>query len=47
MKEMSYLITEITDRLENLGIREATGPMRVQWTQKEQSMVLKIIIAGK
>jgi hypothetical protein len=47
MKEMSYLIDDIKGRLDNLGIKEATGPMRVQWTQKEQSIVLKIIIAGE
>jgi ATP-dependent RNA helicase TDRD9 len=46
MKEMSYLVDEIKDRLENLGLKESQGPMRVNWTQKEQAIILKIIIAG-
>lgn len=44
--EVSYLVDELTNRLANVGIKERTGVHRATWTDREKSIILKIIIAG-
>lgn len=37
---------EIEQRLQRLGIHHRTGVNRVQWTDNEKAIILKVIIAG-
>lgn len=47
LKEMRVLVTELTERLERMGIRKQTGVQSVQWSPAEKSIILKCIIAGE
>lgn len=38
--------SEIEKRLQGLGICQRTGVNRVQWTNNEKAIILKVIIAG-
>ncbi|XP_053984134.1 probable ATP-dependent RNA helicase spindle-E [Hylaeus volcanicus] len=46
LREVKALITELTQRLDKLGIRESAGVKKVVWNDSEQSLALKIAIAG-
>lgn len=46
LREVKALVTELTKRLENLGIRESAGVNKVVWGKDERPFVLKIAIAG-
>lgn len=46
LREVKALITELTFRLEKLGIQETAGVNKVVWNEEERPFVLKIVIAG-
>ncbi|KZC06335.1 PREDICTED: probable ATP-dependent RNA helicase spindle-E [Dufourea novaeangliae] len=46
LREVKALVTELTNRLEKLGIRESAGLNKVVWDETERPFVLKIVIAG-
>lgn len=46
LKEMTVLISELTQRLDRLGISQPAGRHAVRWTSAEKSIVLKCVIAG-
>ncbi|XP_043265220.1 probable ATP-dependent RNA helicase spindle-E isoform X2 [Colletes gigas] len=46
LREIKALVSELTSRLERLGIRESAGVNKVVWKETERSVVLKIAIAG-
>lgn len=46
MREVNLLVREITERLQRVHIRETAGVNRVRWSEREKTIVLKIVIAG-
>ncbi|XP_076656930.1 tudor domain containing 9 protein spindle E isoform X2 [Halictus rubicundus] len=46
LREVKALITELTKRLEALGIKESEGVNKVVWKEAERPIVLKFVIAG-
>ncbi|XP_068981713.1 probable ATP-dependent RNA helicase spindle-E [Bombus flavifrons] len=46
LREVKALVTELTRRLEKLGIQESAGVNKVVWTEEERPFILKIVIAG-
>lgn len=46
LHECHQLVQELTKRLDKLGIRQFTGSERVNWTDQEKTIVLKMIIGG-
>ncbi|XP_076283323.1 tudor domain containing 9 protein spindle E isoform X2 [Lasioglossum baleicum] len=46
LREVKALITELTRRLERLGIKESEGVNKVIWKEDERPIVLKFVIAG-
>ncbi|CAL7951071.1 unnamed protein product [Xylocopa violacea] len=46
LREIKALVTELTRRLEKLGIEETAGVNKVVWKENERPFVLKIAIAG-
>ncbi|OAD56842.1 putative ATP-dependent RNA helicase spindle-E [Eufriesea mexicana] len=46
LREIKALVTELTTRLERLGIQESAGINKVVWKEEERPIVLKIAIAG-
>jgi ATP-dependent RNA helicase TDRD9 len=46
MHEVDYLVNELTNRLESLGIKETIGPWKIVHDEIERSFLLKIVIAG-
>ncbi|XP_053680690.1 probable ATP-dependent RNA helicase spindle-E [Anopheles nili] len=46
LSEMAELVQEIKMRLAKLNIRSMTGAKRVNWTRREKSVVLKVVMAG-
>lgn len=46
IKEMHLLVKELKDRLMAYGIKETTAYQRVNWIDREKTIILKIIIAG-
>ncbi|XP_076234970.1 tudor domain containing 9 protein spindle E [Calliopsis andreniformis] len=46
LREVKALITELTGRLEKVGIRESAGVNKVVWSEQERPFILKIAIAG-
>lgn len=46
MNECHQLVQDLTQRLENLGIREDQGVERIRWTDQEKAIILKVVIAG-
>lgn len=43
LHECHHLVQELKQRLDKLGIREATA---VRWTEQEKAIILKVVIAG-
>lgn len=46
LREVKALVTELTGRLEKLGVRESAGVSKVVWSEQERPFILKIAIAG-
>ncbi|XP_003705228.2 tudor domain containing 9 protein spindle E isoform X1 [Megachile rotundata] len=46
LREVKALVTELTSRLEKLGVQESAGVNKVVWKETERPYVLKIAIAG-
>lgn len=46
LREVKALVTELTLRLEKMGIRESAGVNKVVWSEQERPFILKITIAG-
>ncbi|XP_031618969.1 probable ATP-dependent RNA helicase spindle-E [Contarinia nasturtii] len=46
LHECHLLIQELTQRLDKLGIYQATGLQGIHWTEQEKSIILKVVIAG-
>lgn len=46
MNECHQLVQELTKRLDKLGIKQITGVDRLRWTDREKSIILKVVIAG-
>lgn len=46
IKEMHLLVQELKERLTGMNFKEQTTYQRVHWMDREQTIVLKIIIAG-
>lgn len=46
LREVKAMVTELTNRLEKLGIQESAGVNKVVWKEDERPFVLKIAIAG-
>ncbi|XP_078036812.1 putative ATP-dependent RNA helicase spindle-E isoform X2 [Augochlora pura] len=46
LREVKALVTELTKRLEKLGIKESEGINKVVWKKTEQPILLKFVIAG-
>ncbi|CAK9813370.1 Probable ATP-dependent RNA helicase spindle-E [Anthophora quadrimaculata] len=46
LREVKALVTELTARLEKLGIQESAGVNKVVWSEVERPFVLKLAIAG-
>ncbi|KOC61958.1 putative ATP-dependent RNA helicase spindle-E [Habropoda laboriosa] len=46
LREVKALVTELTARLEKLGIQESAGVNKVVWKEIERPFVLKLVIAG-
>nr|XP_034176745.1 probable ATP-dependent RNA helicase spindle-E [Osmia lignaria]XP_034176746.1 probable ATP-dependent RNA helicase spindle-E [Osmia lignaria]XP_034176747.1 probable ATP-dependent RNA helicase spindle-E [Osmia lignaria] len=46
LREVKALVTELTMRLEKMGIQESVGLNKVVWKETEKPFVLKIAIAG-
>ncbi|XP_076750927.1 tudor domain containing 9 protein spindle E [Xylocopa sonorina] len=46
LREVKALVTELTNRLEKMGIEETAGINKVVWKENERPFVLKIVIAG-
>lgn len=44
--ECQQQITEIEQRLRQMGVQASTGYHRVRWTENEKAIILKVIIAG-
>ncbi|XP_055302653.1 probable ATP-dependent RNA helicase spindle-E [Sitodiplosis mosellana] len=46
LNECHQLVLELTQRLEKLGIRQATGVDRIRWTEQEKGIILKVVCSG-
>ena len=44
--EVDYLVSELTNRLEKLGIKETMGPNKIVLDAVDRGFVLKVVIAG-
>lgn len=47
VNEMHRLIKEITKRLEHYQLTDGIGPQRVNLTEREKNIILKVCISGK
>lgn len=46
LRECFHIVIELKKRLERLGLREMAGVNQIQLTEKEKTIILKVVISG-